>query len=879
MEQKNENRHSRRLHNRQARFMGSYLPSDNVLVKDSPTSIKSEPGQETTDGDDDLYYDTSSCSHLPKLLKMPKRRNSANTDVLREISDTNIPQYQRRSTCVSSHCNSEQCSEELNTNPFQDQSLAQGHDASRSNSSKPLRRLHPRIRSRAGTSHRTSSGENNRYIEHLESQIAALQTQVQSLLSPSSEKSHPTKLRSLNSENKILQEELNSWEKRFAERLQEQVDHYERVTGHMRGRILDLESEVTERDGRLVTLEKSLQDRSKQLDGAQYVNHDLERRLEYLSGLVETSPIKINLEGPPALEIRTHDVDVISRRSNVTPLSPNRPETSFRTFKDLPRNDIGTGSSMAADMSRGSSFNGSYSACDFDPARDSGYATDKTADFVDSTTLFYTSSKIERPSSRRVSLSQIRSEDRDPGLSKTGKPVRRMRRFYAGSTRQSLILPYTSSGAGSKPLSATDEYCTGPGLFASTCTTPSSPSPNVAISVHRLQASLFTSSDDVARHSSKPMSGVRRKSLTWGEEDSGADDQSWDSSRKSSNQSSLSSVHVGPNLIDHAETCPRNCSERSSSDLNLFEELSKIKQGRYYARNISCSNSSRPKQRDISHSQSLHLTPSCDLDTAVGETSLNTEPNEEVRVDTDYQRVPSHSRNLATSSGLQQRSNSVQASVHSLFSILLRPLAQYLNPLRKSAESLLHRTWENLSLSKPALEFRVWLVRLLLSRLGHKHGVLLVLRRPYTPSSSISSAVTFPLVGTAPVLGFGVAGCPSRWGAVDISSKFIDPADPSIDITPRAGRSSLGVVHKAASSPQAHRFTLSDTGQLGSNPGIENLHDSLNNRENGEVVIAEISSGCGPRGSPVPAPRQPPSGLPHAEILEDDVRLQDEGCM
>ncbi|KAK5191618.1 hypothetical protein LTR16_007575, partial [Cryomyces antarcticus] len=132
------------------------------------------------------------------------------------------------------------------------------HQVSHSNKYKPLRMDSPKstaspqavkvpkARNRGSTSQkrRSISAEATKYIEHLESELAAVQTQLASLTSPTTTRAQSTKLRAINAETKVLREEVAAWENSFQDRVQEEVQQHEEVEAGLRARIRTLENEV-----------------------------------------------------------------------------------------------------------------------------------------------------------------------------------------------------------------------------------------------------------------------------------------------------------------------------------------------------------------------------------------------------------------------------------------------------------------------------------------------------------------------------------------------------------------------------------------------------------------------------------------------------------
>ncbi|KAK4931662.1 hypothetical protein LTR28_011514, partial [Elasticomyces elasticus] len=71
---------------------------------------------------------------------------------------------------------------------------------------------------------RTVSTEASKYIEHLEAELTSAQAQLSSLTSPTITRAQSTKLRAMNQETRVLQDELHEWEQKYHARVQEEID-------------------------------------------------------------------------------------------------------------------------------------------------------------------------------------------------------------------------------------------------------------------------------------------------------------------------------------------------------------------------------------------------------------------------------------------------------------------------------------------------------------------------------------------------------------------------------------------------------------------------------------------------------------------------------
>lgn len=167
----------------------------------------------------------------------------------------------------------------------------------------------PKIsKKRHGDQKRQSSGsETTRYIDHLETELAAAQERLMSMTSPTVTKARSLKMRALSAETRTLQDEIAQWESTFQERVDEEVERRTGAETRLRARMRELESTADEKDQRIKELEHQAELNSEALQAAEKANTELEKRVELFSEMLATSPKKINvqMEAPPR-ERRRH---------------------------------------------------------------------------------------------------------------------------------------------------------------------------------------------------------------------------------------------------------------------------------------------------------------------------------------------------------------------------------------------------------------------------------------------------------------------------------------------------------------------------------------------------------------------------------------------
>ncbi|KXT08906.1 hypothetical protein AC579_2057 [Pseudocercospora musae] len=142
---------------------------------------------------------------------------------------------------------------------------------------------------------RSLSAEKRKYVDHLEWELQSAQAQLQAATSPTATREHTATLRHLKAENSRLSEEVARWENAFDERLQERLHASQDAQDALQAKVRVLEDEVEERAYRVHELEGQLQSAREARDSVEAANVNLEKRLEIMSELLAASPTKIDL--------------------------------------------------------------------------------------------------------------------------------------------------------------------------------------------------------------------------------------------------------------------------------------------------------------------------------------------------------------------------------------------------------------------------------------------------------------------------------------------------------------------------------------------------------------------------------------------------------
>ena len=314
---------------------------------------------------------------------------------------------------------------------------------------------------------RSTSFEATKYIEHLESQLTALNAKLDSLVSPNTNKARAAKLRALTVEARSLRHELADWEKNFAERVKDGVEERLGAEINMKAQLEALQDDSDIKDMKIKELEfelETLRLKAKDTEALEITNINLEKRIDVLTSLLVQSPTKLDFSSAASSPGKVDPQKRLSRPMSMLPRAPSSPggvrlslptvnESTFWQNRGL-RSDL-TASKTPEDLRKGTNK----------PNQESSEMTSTEqglkSPHIESATSS-SSYSVPSPSSRPTSLhssSSIGSNswglpfsaERDIFARSTNRQ-RRMRRFPSGScSLKPLILP---SGAGTPSLPA-----------------------------------------------------------------------------------------------------------------------------------------------------------------------------------------------------------------------------------------------------------------------------------------------------------------------------------------------------------------------------------------------------------------------------------------
>lgn len=291
------------------------------------------------------------------------------------------------------------------------------------------------------------SNETTKYIEHLESELAAAQSQLTAMTSPAVMQNRSLKMRALNSEVHILQTEVAQWEAKYRERVDQEVAERIKIETGLKAKIRNLENDVDNYAQKVKDLQFQLETGAASLSAAEHANCELEKRIDAITNLV-ASPKKGNnregLERAPSTTRRRESRH--SRQRSVLPrfLTTGNLALPPRTFDHIePSTPVLQGPEAAMLALTGAVGEvASSSALNSSPV--------DTALHRSSVATEYPTSELHPPSCSssvsHFSWSTPDSAAQEPEATiPISRPSRRMRRFHGGTMMpKPLLLPCTA---------------------------------------------------------------------------------------------------------------------------------------------------------------------------------------------------------------------------------------------------------------------------------------------------------------------------------------------------------------------------------------------------------------------------------------------------
>jgi hypothetical protein len=304
-------RANRRLQLRKNGFRGRVLPNRNITPKRRISDAWSSPAQQ----------DDTPTSDLPQQPESNKAYLSArgrSSSILQEVSNSSLRRKDKdknknkHDSVLSVFADENGDDKPWNFEsspawyhktapPCREKALLTAHQNSlppeAPNLTKP-RQKHQRTQSYKSN---PDSDQQDQHIAYLESELAAYQTQLASLNSPSVTKEKGQKIRQLNQDIRRLEQENSRWETEFDERVLQVMEEHDGIENNLRARINMLEADGDKYLQKVKELQAQLDATRKALDTAEAANIEFEKRLETFAHLLVTSPIKTEtpLAQPP----------------------------------------------------------------------------------------------------------------------------------------------------------------------------------------------------------------------------------------------------------------------------------------------------------------------------------------------------------------------------------------------------------------------------------------------------------------------------------------------------------------------------------------------------------------------------------------------------
>lgn len=365
-------------------------------------------------------------------------------------------------------------------------------------------------------SSRSSEFEATKYIEHLESELASLGTKIDAITSPTRTKAQSTKLRALTNETRALREEVSEWEKRFEERVADEIQKLSFAEAGLKIDIKALEGDTEGKNIKIQELERELDNARGKLEDMESLtatNQSLERRVDVLTELLAQSPTRDNssritstlgivestkcVPRPKSLLLprilSSHNTMRFSTghiAENTSWHNKNRTSMSTSSISETPEDEIQSPLDMEAGML-------DSSLCAAQSMSQISCTDDATSRFVMSSSSRPTSmtSNSSFNSSWGLPISAPQCEE----PKSTGRP-RRMRRFLSGScSLKPLILPVSTTVTPSFPMSA--PVCSSNDIPSRECSN-NSIDPTIAFLSRAQESSPFTTPTQLPRQTS-----------------------------------------------------------------------------------------------------------------------------------------------------------------------------------------------------------------------------------------------------------------------------------------------------------------------------------------------------------------------------------------
>ena len=167
------------------------------------------------------------------------------------------------------------------------------HATQMSSSYAPLAKS-TRRRKKSRLSNRSASFEAQQYIEHLEAELTAANTKLDTLKSPETVTAQAAKIRSLNKQIQTLNQDLMDWQQNFEERVNDEIFNRTQGDDDIRLQLRILAETLAGKDAHISEIERDLEDTRGKLMESESAEKGLCRRIDVLTELLAKSPTRLS---------------------------------------------------------------------------------------------------------------------------------------------------------------------------------------------------------------------------------------------------------------------------------------------------------------------------------------------------------------------------------------------------------------------------------------------------------------------------------------------------------------------------------------------------------------------------------------------------------
>lgn len=375
-------------------------------------------------------------------------------------------------------------------------------------------------RRKARLTHHSTSFNSTKYIDYLEAEISSLHAKIDALTSPTTTRAQSAKARAVNSQMRSLKQELSEWEKKFEDRVADEVFLHTQGEKGLKDRIKGLQEEGESKDVKIQELQWEVDHayvKVKQTESLESTNHSLERRVDVLTELLAQSPTRLDFKSPFPIAGGADPSKRTAQRPMSMFLPPRIPPSpcATRRSSNVLQDD---GSWNSGSLMSGPSVSGALdevveSSTDASRVTGSSQYSSRSTSLESrpdrSTSVPPRPSFSSRPTSTisnpafSTATGFLSSAGYSEDLRSTGKQ-RKMRRFPAGfGSLKPLVLPVAAAMIAGLPASAP--------VFSSCCESPSRNTSSC--STDDPTATLLSEADHL--QFTTPTQSSRRRSTSW----------------------------------------------------------------------------------------------------------------------------------------------------------------------------------------------------------------------------------------------------------------------------------------------------------------------------------------------------------------------------